>query len=126
MVGGGSGSRSTSHLFSSGCIVPPFAANGGPDDECEHGNNAEDERRELPTTGPLLLLNGEVLLSVQSLLFLGELLFDGNSSLSFFGCVAEQGMGFWREEEHHRCDDARESFHMIVPFLEMGTKNPAR
>ena len=62
----------------------------------------------------LLLLNGEVLLSIQTLLLLGELLLGGNSSLSFFSGVAEQCVCLWgvhyEEREHHE-DDENEMFH---------------
>ena len=106
-------------------MVPPFAADGGSNDEREDGDDTENKCGGLPSACPLLLLNGEVLLSIQTLLFLGELLFGGNSSLSFLSGVAEQGMGLWGvhdEREHHEDD---ESFHISIPFLEMGTKKRA-
>ncbi len=106
--------------------MPPFAADGGSSNEREDGNDSENERGGLPSAHPLLLFNTEVLLFEQTLLLLGELLLGGNSSLSFFSGMAEQGVCFGRGDEHHRGDDAQNGFHITVPFLEMGTKNPAR
>ena len=84
--------------------MPPFAANGGSNDQGDDGDNSESKRHHLPPASTLLLLNREVLLSVQTLLFLGELLFGGNSSLSFFSGMAEQGICLWgvhEKREHH-------------------------
>lgn len=107
--------------------MPPSAADGGSSDQREYSSNTEDECRRLPPTCPLLLLNGEVLLNIQTMLFLGELLLGGNSSLPFFSRVAEQGMGCLSggEEGRGHEHDADKGFHISLPFLEMGTKNPA-
>ena len=107
--------------------MPPSAADGGSYDERDDDSDTENERRRLPSTCSLLLLHGEVLLSVQLLLLLGELLFGGNSSLTLLSGVAEQGISVWRIDEKRRDHehDADEGFHMNVPFLDVGTKNPA-
>ena len=105
--------------------MPPSASDGGSYSEREDSDAAENKCRCLPVGRPLLLLNGEMLLNIQTLLFSGELLFSRNSSLPLFGSVAEQCMGLWRIDEEHRGHEhnAGESFHITVPFLEMGTKN---
>ena len=107
--------------------MPPSAADGGSYDERNDGGNTENRCSDLPTVGPLLLLDGEMLLSIQTLLFLGQLLFDLLATFLFSGNVAEQGIDVLRSGKKHRghAHDADESFHMWVPFLEMGTKNPA-
>lgn len=69
--------------------MPPSAADGCSDDERDDCHDAEDRCCGLPSTCPLLLLDGEVLLGVQTLLFSGELLFSRNSSLSFLSGVTE-------------------------------------
>ena len=69
--------------------MPPFAADGGSYDERDDDSDTENERRRLPSAREPLLLNGEVLLSIQTLLFLGELLLGGNPPLSFFSRVTE-------------------------------------
>lgn len=99
-------------------MVPPPAADGGSEDERDHGNDAEDERRGLPAARPLLLFDGEMFLSVQPFAFLGELLLDSNSSPSFLSRVAEQCVSWWRGDEKRRGHehDANEGFHMEVPF----------
>ena len=94
--------------------MPPSAADGGSDDECYDGDEAEYRCGGLPSTRPLLLLGGELLLSVETLLLLGDLLFSGDSSLSFFSGVAEQCVGPWRdddEREHGEGDGDDEMFH---------------
>ena len=70
-------------------MMSPSTANGGSDDKRDDGGNAKYTCDGLPSACPLLLLNGDVLLSVQPLLFLGKLSLDGNSSLSFFSGVSE-------------------------------------
>ena len=107
--------------------MPPSTTDGSSDDERDDGNNTENECCRLPMVCSLLLFSGQLLFRVQTLLFLGELLLDGNSSLPFLSGVAEQGMGMASRGEKHRGHeyDAGKSFHIDVPFLEMGTKNPA-
>ena len=94
-------------------MIPPSAADHGSDDERDDGSNTEDRRRGLPMACSLLLLHRQFLLSVQPLLFLGKLLFSGNSSLLFFRCVTEQGMclrGVHDEREHDE-EDENKRFH---------------
>ena len=114
ITGGGRGSRKVSHLLSDVCMIPPSAADGCSGDERESGDNTEDERRRLPSAREPLLLDGEAMLSVQPLFFLGELLLCGNSPLSLLGGVAKQCVCLWGvhdEEREHRRDDENEVFH---------------
>ena len=93
--------------------MPPVATDGSSYDERDYANDTKNRCSRLPTTCSLLLLSGEMLLSIQSLLFLGELLLGNNSSLSFFSSVSEQGMSLWGvhgEHEHHE-DDENNGFH---------------
>ena len=94
--------------------MPPLAANGRADEERGEGGDPENERRGLPPVRPSRLLDGGPLLLVQSLPFVGKLLFHLLPTFFFGGNVTEQGTGSWGSDKEHRghAHDAGESFHI--------------
>lgn len=101
-------------------IPPRFAADSSSYHKGNGDSGTKDGADDLPTIseGSLLLGGG---------LLLNELAFNFLTTFFFLGGVPEQSVSLWAGDEK-RCGhehDADEGFHMNVPFLLVGTKNPA-